>query len=162
MKEFPTAKMDKIMLMMTFFFGGICIAVIFTAVYQIWIGEYFTIFPGILVLAALITSYLLIPKISVNQGEIRVKNSFVDFPIRFSEVAEITRIEKLRFVIRTFGVGGLFGNFGYFNGNDVWYVTNRRKKVQIKMKSGKVYMLSPENPDEFINYIQTQTDFPGN
>ncbi|KMQ71480.1 PH domain-containing protein [Chryseobacterium koreense] len=162
MKEFPTAKMDRVMLISTLVFGGICIGVLILSIISIRDGEKFMFFPGTIVLAALLTSYLLIPKISVNTREILVRNSFVNFPIKFSDVAEISRVEKIKLVFRTFGVGGLFGNFGYFNGNDVWYVTNRRKKVQIKMKSGKVYMLSPENPDEFIEYIKTQTDFAGN
>lgn len=59
-----------------------------------------------------------------------------------------------KFNIRTFGVGGLFGYFGYFNGNDVWYVTNVDKKIQIKMKSGKTYMISPENTEDLLRQLE--------
>ena len=65
------------------------------------------------------------------------------------KIIEISKYEKIGFNFRTFGVGGLFGYFGYFNGNDVWYVTNIKKKIKISL-TGKVYMISPENPECFL------------
>lgn len=98
----------------------------------------------------------MIPKIIANEEKIEVKNKFVDFYIPINSIEKIERIEKLGFNLRTFGIGGVFGHFGYFNGNDVWYVTNSYKKVKITMKSGKIYMISPENPEEFIQNIFTK------
>lgn len=98
----------------------------------------------------------MIPKISANEEKIEVKNKFVDFYIPINSIEKIEKIEKLGLNLRTFGIGGVFGHFGYFNGNDVWYVTNSYKKVKITMKSGKIYMISPENPEEFIQYISTK------
>lgn len=152
--------MDRLTLLLTIVFGAICMGVVVTAVISVVSGELFMIFPGVLVLAALISSYLMIPAITVNQEEIKVKNYFVHFPIKINEIAEIKKVGRLSWVIRSFGVGGLFGNFGYFNGNDVWYVTNLRKKVQITMNSGKVYMLSPEDTDGFIHTIRNENNTP--
>ena len=82
-----------------------------------------------------------------------IKNNFVNFKIKREEIAELDIITGKKFNIRTFGVGGLFGYFGYFNGNDVWYVTNLNKKIQITMKSGKIYMISPENTENFLREL---------
>ena len=83
---------------------------------------------------------------------------FVNIKIPVENIEKIERFEKIGFNFRTFGVGGLFGYFGYFNSNDVWYVTNIKKKVKITMKSGKIYMISPENPDDFLNTISQRSN----
>ena len=107
---------------------------------------------GIL-MAAVVSSYLMIPKIGVDTQTVYITNRFVKIRIPVSEIKMAERFNRIGFNIRTFGVGGLFGYFGYFNGNDVWYVTNIKKKVKITLKSGKIYMISPENPEGFIKEL---------
>jgi amino acid transporter len=59
--------------------------------------------------------------------------------------------------IRTFGVGGLFGYYGFYRtqkwGNVRAFVTDRNKLVLVKI-GGKVLVLSPEKPDEFTKLLQ--------
>ena len=108
---------------------------------------------GIILSGAFIFAFFMIPKINLSENAIHVKNAFVNFKISIQDIGQIEKVEKLGLNIRTFGAGGVFGYFGYFNGNDVWYVTNIYKKVKITMKSGKIYMLSPENTEDFIQQI---------
>lgn len=97
----------------------------------------------------------MIPEISVDaQKNILIKNTFVNFKIKREEITNLERIIGKKFNIRTFGVGGMFGYFGYFKGNDVWYVNNLDKKIQITMKSGKTYMISPENTEDFLRQLE--------
>lgn len=103
---------------------------------------------------AFITSYMMIPQLFLNDKTIVIKNNFVNIKIPFDDINTIEENPKIGLNIRTMGVGGLFGHFGYFNGNDVWYVTNINNKVKITMKSGKIYMISPENPEEFIKKVK--------
>lgn len=110
----------------------------------------------VILLGAVVSSYLMIPKLSVDAETISITNNFVKIRIPVAEIEKVERFNRIGFNIRTFGVGGLFGYFGYFNGNDVWYVTNIKKKVKITMKSGKIYMISPENPDQFIDELKVQ------
>lgn len=156
--EFQTAKMDRTTMFFTLLFSAICIGVIFLLLFVKKEGENRNViwFPIIIVSAALISSYLMIPKIFLESRAIRIKNSFVNFEIPFSEIKSIEKFTKKKINLRTFGVGGLFGYFGYFNGNDVWYVTNMKKKIKITMTSGKIYMLSPENLDDFVQRIQPE------
>lgn len=156
MKTFPTAKMDLQTKIFTILFGLICLVVIGFGGYEIFTEKaFFLLFPVAVVCIALISSYLMIPEISVDaQKNILIKNNFVNFKIKREEIAELDIITGKKFNIRTFGVGGLFGYFGYFNGNDVWYVTNVDKKIQIKMKSGKTYMISPENTEDYLRQLE--------
>lgn len=156
MKTFPTAKMDLQTKIFTILFGLICLLVMGFGLCEIITEKVLALaFPVAIVCVALISSYLMIPKISVDaQKYILIKNSFVNFKIVRAEIAHVEIITGKKFNIRTFGVGGMFGYFGYFNGNDVWYVTNLDKKIQITMKSGKTYMISPENTEDYLRQLE--------
>ena len=158
MKEFQTAKMDSSTKIFTFIFGGIGVGAIFMLLFFRKPEQNFLWITLVILFAALVSAYLLIPKIKVNKKMICIKNMFVNIKIPVENIEKIERFEKIGFNFRTFGVGGLFGYFGYFNGNDVWYVTNIKKKVKITMKSGKIYMISPENPDDFFNTISQRSN----
>ena len=100
-------------------------------------------------------SYGFIPKrIAVSTDQILIKNLFGSVVINIKEIETLETLDKIGLNLRTAGVGGLFGYFGYFNGKDVWYVTNTKKKVKMILNSGKVYMISPENPDDFVKEVQ--------
>ncbi|MBF8456209.1 hypothetical protein IV494_03350 [Kaistella sp. G5-32] len=114
-----------------------------------------SIFSLVIMYGVVLISYAFVPKkILITDSQILIKNLYGTITIDLNEIYSISKVEKTGFNLRTFGVGGLFGYFGYFNGKDVWYVTNIHKKIKITLKSGKVYMLSPENPDDFSNEIQ--------
>jgi Bacterial PH domain len=60
--------------------------------------------------------------------------------------------------IRTFGVGGFFGNFGKFwngkLGNMTWYVTRKNNFVLVETKDQKKIILTPDKPAEFVASFQ--------
>lgn len=152
MKEFVNAKMDKWTLFYTILYIFFSIGMVIY-MFETEESKFPIILVGSILSGAFIFTYFMIPKISLNENAIHVKNAFVNFKISIQDIGQIEKVEKLGLNIRTFGAGGVFGYFGYFNGNDVWYVTNIYKKVKITMKSGKVYMLSPENTEDFIQQI---------
>ena len=79
----------------------------------------------------------------------------MNIKIPFGDINTIEKNPKIGLNIRTMGVGGVFGHFGIFNGNDVWYVTNiHNKSKNNETKTGKIYMISPENPEEFIKIVK--------
>lgn len=63
--------------------------------------------------------------------------------------------EELKWVWRTFGVGGIFGYFGkFFNnvlGDMTWYVTREDTVVLITTKRHMKIVISPDNRDDFID-----------
>ena len=159
MKEFHTAKMDGTTKTITI------IASLFLILFPI--SSFFfeppkpviSISSFVLMYGAVFIAYGFIPKrIAVSNDQILVKNLFGSVLININEIETIDKIEKTGLNLRTFGVGGVFGYFGYFNGRDVWYVTNIHKKVKITVDSGKIYMISPENPADFENVISQRKE----
>lgn len=152
MKNF-TSKMDKKTGLMTTSFVVFAVAVPFV-MYKLGAPRVSLFMVSLIMALAFITSYMMIPQLFLNDKTIVIKNNFVNIKIPFDDINTIEENPKIGLNIRTMGVGGLFGHFGYFNGNDVWYVTNIYNKVKITMKSGKIYMISPENPEEFIKKVK--------
>ncbi len=64
--------------------------------------------------------------------------------------------------IRTFGSGGLFGYFGRFHnsshGHYTAYVGDIGQAFYITTKSGKTYLVSCKNREEFIKSINEHKD----
>lgn len=60
---------------------------------------------------------------------------------------------EMRWTIRTFGVGGLFGYFGKFTntqlGGMTWYATQRDNYVLLVTKTNRI-ILTPDSPEEFL------------
>lgn len=148
--NFRTASMDTYTKVMTIVFIIFFSVVIFALVTS---GEKFVFWPVCIMIGAIVSAYLMIPKIGLEQGNLKIKNTFVNIEIPVRSIKNVELITKTGFNIRTFGIGGLFGYFGYFNGNEVWYVTNIRKKVKIQTEK-KTYLISPEEPLKFINEIE--------
>ena len=159
MKEFTTSKMDGMTKTITI------IVLLFLILFPI--SSFFfeppkpivSITSFVLMYGAIIIAYCFIPKrIAVSYDQILIKNLFGSVLINIDEIETLEKIEKTGLNLRTFGIGGLFGYFGRFNGGELWYVTNTHKKVKIILKSGKVYIISPENPDDFVKEIQHRKD----
>lgn len=148
--NFRTASMDTYTKVMTVVFIIFFSVVIFALVQS---DQRFVFWPVSIVVAVIVTAYLMVPKIDLEQGRLKIKNTFADIQVPVKSIKNVELITKTGFNLRTFGIGGLFGYFGYFNGNDVWYVTNIRKKVKIQTEK-KTYLISPEEPQKLINEIE--------
>ena len=145
--------MDKRTGLMTTFFVVFAVAVPFV-MYKLGAPRVSLFMVSLIMALAFITSYMMIPQLFLNDKTIVIKNNFVNIKIPFGDINTIEENPKIGLNIRTLGVGGVFGHFGYYNGNDVWYVTNVYHKVKIETKTGKIYMISPENPEEFIKIVK--------
>jgi hypothetical protein len=68
---------------------------------------------------------------------------------------ELIEKEKLRWSLRTFGVGGLFGYFGKFAnaklGTMTWYITRRDHPVLIVTSNNKKIIISPDEAEKFVS-----------
>jgi hypothetical protein len=73
-----------------------------------------------------------------------------------SEILNVVLLtnEDLKWTIRTYGVGGLFGYFGKFRnskiGNMTWYATRRNNAILINLKDGQKIVITPDNPESLI------------
>lgn len=151
MKNF-TAKPDKWTKLYTFIFILFSIWILYFT-YQVNAPKIAMILPFVFLLLAFIVSYLMIPKIYFERENLVIKTTFVNINIPINSIKTIEKYPKISMNVRTFGVGGIFGFFGYFNWGEVWYVTNIYKKIKITTQKNKVYMISVENPSEFLEEI---------
>lgn len=118
---------------------------------------YISIISFVLLYGVIFISYGLIPKrIAVSDDQILIKNLFGSILININQIDYISEVDNRSLNLRAFGVGGLFGYFGYFNSGEVWYVTNVKQKVRIVLQSGKTYMISPTHARDFVNEVQKQ------
>lgn len=91
-----------------------------------------------------------------------VQRPLSDVKINRSEIKSVEQIDKEKFIhtFRTLGVGGLFGYFGKFAntelGSMTWYATRRDKTVLVTTIDNKKIVLTPDNPEEFVeNFKQS-------
>lgn len=88
--------------------------------------------------------------------KIIIKRPLFDKTIERSEIKSIKPLDKgeLKWAMRTFGVGGLFGYFGRFanrsTGSMTWYATRRDKAVLIKTTHNKNIIVTPDDYQKFI------------
>lgn len=64
----------------------------------------------------------------------------------------------MAYSIRTWGIGGVFGYIGYFKNrtlsNYKAYATHRRKTVVIVLKNKSQIVVTPDNPEEFVESLK--------
>lgn len=113
------------------------------------------IVPIILLLVLAVSYYFSIRSYIVTADKIEIRRPFDSLSYDISRVSSAQRIDKkdLRFVIRTFGIGGLFSHTGeYWNkklGNMTWYVTRTDTAIMLTMGHRKL-VVSPDEPEQFI------------
>ncbi|HLP49953.1 MAG TPA: PH domain-containing protein [Chitinophagales bacterium] len=72
-----------------------------------------------------------------------------------SQITEVSQPTEgdMKWTIRTFGVGGLFGYFGKFTntaiGGMTWYATRRENYVLLRLANKRI-ILTPDEPKQFI------------
>lgn len=95
----------------------------------------------------------------IEHNEIVIERPFGNKRIPMKSVTETQKIDArdLRYSIRTFGNGGLFGNYGkFFNkkfGNMTWYATNLNNAVLLKTDAGKKIIVTPDDHEKFLQEI---------
>lgn len=161
MKEFQTAKMDNLTKVITVILVIFLPSLALSSFFMEPAKPIVSVFLTLLLVGVIIFSYGFVPKrIALSASHILIKNFYGPVLIDLKEIKNLEKIDKTGFNLRTFGVGGLFGYFDYFNGGDIWYVTNIHKKVKITLNSGQIYMISPEKRDDFLNLIAQQMNLP--
>jgi len=71
--------------------------------------------------------------------------------------AELLEKGALKWTVRVFGNGGLFGYSGKFTNTRIgvmtWYATRTNNMVLLRMHDGRKIVITPDNPKEFIDTL---------
>jgi hypothetical protein len=115
----------------------------------------------ILLLISIAIPYLFSPRDFLITGKyLVIKKVFGEVKIPLEEIEEVKLLEKVK-GIRTFGSGGLYGYFGYFHLHEIgsvkMYAARRSKLILIRCKNKK-FVISPENPEEFIVELKKRVE----
>lgn len=113
----------------------------------ILIGSFLTLVVGTFLFS--VTGY------TVDAGTVTINRWLYNAKINRADITEsrIVSDEDMKWTIRTFGVGGLFGYYGRFTntnlGGMTWYATQRGNYVLL-VAGGKKIILTPDEPEAFI------------
>lgn len=106
----------------------------------------------ILFLAIIILAWGFAPRsYSLSQGTLIIKRPFGVVEVGLKEILEARVLEQdeLQGLIRTFGVGGLFGYFGKFHsdkhGHMYFYASQRKNQCLIITKENKKIVITPDD-----------------
>jgi len=148
------ASLDKMSIVITIIFIGICIAVMAMPFLITHSERPFSMALSAFIGVALIASWAFHPKnYSVDENQLIIHLPILNVAIDRREIKEINELSGgVPFSVRTLGVGGVFGYFGkYFNiklGSMTWYATRRDKGVLITKTNGKKILLTPDRAQQ--------------
>jgi hypothetical protein len=95
----------------------------------------------------------------VEKNGITIKRPFKSYHIELNKIMNtyLTDKKTMKWTIRTFGVGGLFGYYGKFRnktfGNMTWYATQQKNYLIIETTNNRKIVLTPDDTD-MIKEIQ--------
>lgn len=96
----------------------------------------------------------------VTDQELIIHKRFGETAIKKANIKNVALLDRktLRFAIRTFGIGGVFGYYGEFYtsklGSMTWYRTKLDNPVIIGTSTKKI-VLSPDEPEKFMAAVQS-------
>lgn len=152
------ASLDKMAKAISFLFVMIAILMLFfpklISIDNQGFNELFFISP-ILIIVSIICFILKPSHYILEEDAIIIHRMFNDVKILHSDIlkVELVPAEKLKWSIRTFGVGGLFGYFGKFYNRNIgsmtWYATQRENFVLIKTSKNNI-IITPDDAENFV------------
>jgi hypothetical protein len=125
-----------------------------------------SVFIGVLAICVVGLSHAYSPRGYVVSGEsitVRRLIGNVNIPLQGVREARITTPDDMRFCMRLWGSGGLFGYYGRFStaklGRSTWYVTDRKNMVVVRTAATTV-LFSPDDINGFLAAIGTVNPMP--
>lgn len=117
----------------------------------------------VLLTAMLIAFWLYRPAaVTLTDEAVVVERKISKISIPYSDVVQVTLPEhkELRFAVRTFGNGGLFGYTGkYYKqpyGSMTWYCSQRKNYVLLETSAGKKIVVTPDERDAMVNELNAK------
>ncbi len=157
------ATLDNLVKIVTVFstiaFAVVIVVILWQSKENIDVSQFVII--GVLLFSCFI-SYGLSPRdYSITNENLIVNRLFSNKEIKLSNIQKIQVLNnnEIKWAIRIFGVGGLFGYFGKFwnssFGSMTWYSTKRNNAVLIETSTKKI-VITPDEQDKFISELKSK------
>ena len=123
------------------------------------VGEAALIPASILAIVIAVSYYFSIRHYEIGDGKLIVRRPFDAVQIPLGNISDVQTVDRkrLRWTVRTFGIGGLFSYTGEFwnkkLGSMSWYVTRMDKAVMIVRGHRKI-VISPDDPEKFLEVLK--------
>lgn len=143
--------------------------ILFIGIY-VWLstGEGFaaasTGITGLLLPGLVIAMYLLHTR-AVLMDDLYLTIDRVTRPVRISlsDIRWVERVPDMKYTVRTFGNGGVFGYTGQYYkkgiGSMTWYCTQRNNYVLLQLTGDKKIVVTPDDPDALIHDLMAANRF---
>lgn len=100
---------------------------------------------------------------SIQKGQLRILRMGWSKDISLSDIKNVESIPNAMIgSVRLWGIGGLFGYIGYFKNrilsNYKAYATHRRKTVVITTNKNDQIVVTPDNPEEFVQSLKSAAE----
>ena len=112
--------------------------------------------PGIVIAMYMLRTHAII----VDEYSITIDRKTRPVVISFSDILYIKRVDTMKYAIRTFGNGGVFGYTGLYYkkgiGSMRWYCTQRKNYILIEKTNNKKIVITPDDPEGFMRDIEAK------
>ena len=150
-------KLSTFSLLLTLILTGVLIVAVS---YFLWNHEDKGIIGAIILFFMLISGWLYGPvTIAADEKSVTIKSVLRKQRLDISNIKNVELFQPPLFSIRIFGSGGYMGYWGVYRGYIGRYIAYYGKASDcflISMKNGGKYVLGCENPEEMVEYIQSQ------
>ncbi len=147
----------RVTISVSILFAIIIVAELFIFRKEWQIGEVLT---SLLLLVVYFGTYFYHPiNYDLTDENLIIHRPIKDVVIKRQNIKRVERLnhDQMKWTIRTFGVGGVFGYFGKFVnstwGDMTWYATRRDKTILIETNDDKRFVITPDEPEEFIKQL---------
>lgn len=145
------APWDALLIAITVFVCGLLISLALVSLHAVAIS--LTVFVIGLCVAFGVYGY------RIEDDKLRIKRFGWYTDLRFDEITSVEFTPNaMKSSIRIFGIGGVFGYIGSFKNRLLSYykayATHRKRTVVISCKKHGAYVISPDNPEEFVQALK--------
>jgi hypothetical protein len=152
-KKYPAQWSSLVWVMTGLVFAMFVVPLILAIALAHWVPLIFAVLLGVFIAAA----FLFAPQsYTLTESAVIINRPVFRLKIPFESIVQMRRLDKkdLGSVMRVAGMGGLFGFWGQFQSSTIGsfkcYMTNNDRLVLLQNSAGENIILSPSNPNDFI------------
>lgn len=155
------ATLDRNAKIIPYVMGAFAVALIIVGFFvDKQLGPWVFSFPSAVILVVILGCRAYMPLgYTIDNDQIAVERKMGRFIIPRSEIESVQVVspEDLGRTWRMAGNGGVFGYTGWFSsskfGTMRWFATSRERGVLLQLRSGKKYLLSPDDAQGFVKAL---------